>query len=95
MATQLKDILKKLTSSNSPLSRVFKNCDLLSLWSEIVGEKIAGHTEAIKIRGKILYVSVDGSAWAQELSYLKEEIMRKINAKAGETAIEEIRFKVK
>jgi|GEM_PF-1606131 len=68
-------------------------CRLLSLWGKIVDERVGRQTEAIKIRNRVLYVSTATSAWAQELSYLKAEIIKKFNAEARKEAIRDIKFR--
>ena len=68
-------------------------CRLLSLWERVVDERVGRQTEAIKIRNRVLYVSTTTSAWAQELSFLKREIISKFNAAAGREAIHDIRFR--
>jgi len=64
------------------------------LWDEVVSDTIKKHTKPIKIQRKIIYVSVDNSVWANELNYLKEDIIKKINDKSGEKVITDIKFKV-
>jgi predicted nucleic acid-binding Zn ribbon protein len=56
---------------------------------------VGRHTEAVKIRNRVLYVSTSTSTWAHELSFIKKEIIKKFNARAGEEAIRDIRFKSK
>lgn len=72
---------------------VIKNANLLSLWVEIVDDKIKNNTEPVKITNRTLYISTASPAWAQELNFLKPDIIRKFNQKAGEEAISDIRFK--
>ncbi len=48
-------------------------------WISIVGEKIAARTRVGSlVKGK-LTVKVASSAWSQELSFLKEDLIRKLN----------------
>jgi predicted nucleic acid-binding Zn ribbon protein len=68
-------------------------CRLLSLWEKVVDERVGKQTEAIKIRNRTLYVSTATPAWAQELSFLKREIVKKFNAEAGKDVIRDIKFK--
>jgi len=75
-------------------SKLLKCLNGVLLWEKVVNKKIAKHTYAVKIVKKILYVNVDSSVWAQELNFLKREIIDRINTKVGETLIKDIRFKV-
>lgn len=63
------------------------------LWAEVVTEEISRQTEAIKVKNRVLYVNTKSPVWAQELNFLKKEIIDKINAMAGLEAVKDIRFK--
>lgn len=73
--------------------RTIDICRRLDLWKEVVDERVGKHAEAIKIRNRTLYLSVSSPAWAQELSFLKKEIIERYNKKAGSEVIDDIRFK--
>ncbi len=73
--------------------RAIKACGLVSLWGEVVDERVGKHTEPVKISHRTLYVSTSSSTWAQELGFLKKEIIEKFNQKAGSEVIRDIRFK--
>ena len=61
-------------------------------WSEIVGDRIAQETRALKIDNKTLVVKVYKAAWRQQLVFLKDEILRKIEIDLGRGVVEDIRF---
>lgn len=63
-------------------------------WSEIVGEKIAGHTMPSHIKYRKLCVLVDSSAWMQELTFLKDRIIEQINKITGNKLINDIYFRI-
>ncbi|KAF0134912.1 MAG: hypothetical protein FD145_293 [Candidatus Saganbacteria bacterium] len=88
MTELLSEILK-----GSEINKLIKNANIVLLWSECVPREIAKNTEAIKIRNKVLYVDAKTSVWAQELNFLKKEILEKINEIAGFKAVADIRFK--
>ena len=90
MTKKLSEILEKLQTGPA---RTLRACKLLSLWSKVVDEKIGKQTEAVKIRNRTLYVSTRSPAWAQELSFLKDKIIKKFNEQAGEEAIQDIKFR--
>lgn len=72
---------------------LIKNCRILSLWPQVVDERVKKNTEAIKIMNRTLYISTSSPVWAQELSFLKREIIKKFNQEAGEEVISDIKFK--
>lgn len=88
MTQLLADILKEGT-----LGRAVREGRVVTLWETTVSSEIARHTEAVKIHRKTLYVNVKSPVWAQELNFLKVQIIDKINQAAGYPAIKDIRFK--
>ena len=47
-------------------------------WREIVGDEIARLSKPESIHGKALVVRVSNSAWAQELSFQKQIILKRL-----------------
>lgn len=47
-------------------------------WTEIVGEVLAEKTCPRKIQKAVLVISVENAAWAQHLTYMKEQILEAI-----------------
>jgi len=75
------------------LKQRLKQAEAVRKWDEIVGERIACETQAEIVRGKTLFVKVTSPIWAQELSFLKPEIMKKLRQEIGRGVITDIRFK--
>lgn len=86
MTQLLRDILQE--------DKKFRGLNAILLWADVVESKIQKHTLALKIQNSVLYVLCESAVWAQELGFFKQEIIGKINDKAGFKAIKEIRFKV-
>jgi predicted nucleic acid-binding Zn ribbon protein len=63
-------------------------------WAEWVGARIARHTRAVGFRDGTLIVEVEGSAWMQELGFLKREIIRTLNERVGASVVQDVRFTV-
>jgi hypothetical protein len=63
-------------------------------WSEVVGQHIAAHTSPDQIRFKKLYVYVRHSVWLQQLTYLKPDLLKKINAAAGEMLVSDLILRI-
>jgi predicted nucleic acid-binding Zn ribbon protein len=85
------DVLASLLEHRGLKENVRRHTALL-WWDEAVGPKIAARARPVEIRGKTLFVDVRGSSWIHELSFLKEDILRKLNERVGGGAIEEIVF---
>ena len=61
-------------------------------WPEIVGEKIAGVSQAVRFEDDTLLVSVPDSVWRQQLSMEVEAILEKIHAVPGGKTVKKIHF---
>jgi hypothetical protein len=61
-------------------------------WKEIVGERVAQRTRVGKIYQRVLLVKVASSAWCQELSFLKPDLLRKL--RLADFQVDDLRFKV-
>lgn len=68
---------------------------VLAEWPALVGERIAGATEAEAVRDDgILVVRVRTGSWAQELSLMTPQIIARVNAGRGSGRIEGIHWRV-
>lgn len=63
-------------------------------WPQLVGPRLARHTRAVGFREGTLRVEVEGSAWMQELGFLKRELIVRINQHLGSHLIRDIRLVV-
>ncbi len=94
---------RKIPSPFTPLSAVVEHFirnrglegkqreyNLHNQWDAIVGEPISSHTRPDTIRFGTLHVLVDNSAWLQQLTFLKPELMRKVESYLGEGVIKNI-----
>ena len=61
-------------------------------WADVVGARVASHSRALRMEGGLLFVGVDSSVWAQELSLMKRRILRELNGRIGEDVIEDVHF---
>ena len=68
---------------------------IFRLWNEIVGDFVAQKVEPIKIRRKKLYIRISDSSFRQEFVFMKKEILKKIEEKAGKGIVSDISFAVK
>lgn len=63
-----------------------------SRWDEIVGPHIARVTRGARVSGNTLFVEVEGAAWMTELSMMRRDLMRRLNAGRDSGRIEKIVF---
>ncbi len=93
-ATKLQAILDGVFKQ---LNRTPQQCEQLrvwDIWGEVVGPQIAGKTRPEALRNGVLVVSVTSSVWMQELSFMKQKILDRINQRLASGTIREIRFKL-
>ena len=64
----------------------------LIIWGDVVGESIASKTEAKEVKHGTLIVKVSTPVWRNEIAMRKREILKKLNAELGSTAIKNIRL---
>ncbi len=64
--------------------------ELIKLYEETAGKIFTNHTTRIYYKNKILYVHLDSAALKQELSYIKEALILKLNQGIGRRIVEEI-----
>lgn len=63
------------------------------LWARAVGAAIAKNTEPTRLIGKKLKVTVTSSAWMNELSFHKADIIEKLGEQLGKGVVKDIIFK--
>ena len=64
--------------------------EIIKLYEDLVGKMFANHTQKIGFKNKILYVKLDSASLKQELSYVKEGLVEKLNKQLGRRIVEKI-----
>lgn len=67
---------------------------LQSVWSEVVGERIAAVARPVSERGGEATVDCSDSVWAQELDLMQEQLLGRLRERLGERAPQSLRFRV-
>ena len=65
---------------------------LVAAWPEVMGEMIAGYTQDLFIKNQTLFVHLANPALRADLSMMRLEIVKKLNAAVGSQVIADIRF---
>lgn len=104
-ATDGKDVLaarKDLNRIGGPLQELLTKLHLVkpmvgwqavSLWPDVVGERVAERSKAVAFRDGILIVDVASPSWMTELSYLKRRIVKDLNRQIGENVVQDIQLR--
>ncbi len=88
LAEALKDYIREMN-----LEGKLNEVGVINSWEETVGRAIASRTSKIYIRDKVLYVHLNSSVVRNELLMLRQELMEKLNSKAGAEVIKDIVLK--
>ena len=77
------------------LQHKIREYQVVEKWADVVGPHIAASSAADKVWDGILYVCCKSSAWSNELSLHKEDIIKKLNSAVGKKIVLDIRFSAK
>ena len=72
------------------IEKSIKGYQALTIWSEIVGKRIAEISEPVKIRNGKLFIRVKTDSWRNELIYHKKDITDRLNASLGSVVVKDI-----
>lgn len=84
-------VLRKAAFENN-MKGLPRRWKLFTVWSKVVGPALADKTEPLSIRDNVILVKVSDPTWAHELTYLKEEMLDKLNREMKGKTITDIRF---
>jgi predicted nucleic acid-binding Zn ribbon protein len=86
---KIRDVLQEFLRENK-LDVKLRERGLIDSWEELMGKTISRATKKIYIKDGKLFVVISSSVIRNELYMLKQEIVRKLNEKAGEDIITEL-----
>lgn len=67
----------------------------LALWATVVGPQVAARTQADSLHDGVLRVLVVGSAWIQELSLMRGQLLERYRQALGDScAVRELQFRL-
>jgi hypothetical protein len=87
------DILQKVLKRHGVPVRT-EDHQLQKIWSEAVGPKIAAYARPDAIKRNVLFVKVANSVWMQQLHFLKQDILEKINRSYENNPVRNIFFSI-
>lgn len=91
-AAQVTDLLTAILRG-TPAEQRLKEGRIWLVWDEAVGDRIASHAQPAAFRNGVLTVHVDSAPWLQQLTYLKKELLTKVNEALEEEQVKEIHLK--
>ena len=77
----------------TPVEKRLEEGRIWVIWEQAVGNRIASHAVPCAFREGTLTLTVDSAPWMQQLTYLKQELIGKVNEALGEEMVKEISMK--
>jgi len=87
----IKDLLE-VAFKNTALRDKSKENMVFPLWNVVVGQKIALKAHPYRLENGTLKVIVSSSTWTQQLSFMKEQIIKSYLDLTGEEIVKDIKF---
>ncbi len=91
--TQKIDELVERVLRNMGLEQKFKEYEVSQIWPEVVGQMIASRTKSIGVIDGKLFVSFDSAVVKNEISMVKEGLVRALNERVGKVVVRDIVIK--
>jgi len=88
LAEAIKDYVREMNMEGK-----LNEIGLINSWEEIVGKAISSRTSKIYIKDHVLYIHLNSSVVRNELLMLRQELIEKLNQKAGTEVIRDIVLK--
>ena len=64
------------------------------MWPDVAGELIAGEAKPVSERGGTVTIACRSAVWAQELTLLGPDLVRRLNEALGTTRVAELKCRV-
>jgi predicted nucleic acid-binding Zn ribbon protein len=65
-----------------------------SVWSEVVGERVAAAARPVSERGGEVTIACSDAVWAEELDLMQESLKQRLGERLGDSAPRSLRFRV-
>ena len=76
-----------------PAGRRLEEGKIWLVWNAAVGKQIAAKAHPVNFRDGVLTVAVSSAPWMQQLTFLKQGMIEKINARLGAEMVRDIYLK--
>ena len=74
------------------LGQKVAECRAQLAWERAVGEQLAQHAQPMRIKRGRMEVAVSSPVWSSQLSFMKGEILKRINGEAGSEIVTDLIF---
>jgi len=80
------------TFADLGIAEKVERASVVADWEDLVGDHIARVATPVRVQGETLFVEVESASWRMELSMMRPQLMRKLNAGKRRGRIERIVF---
>lgn len=91
---KIEDLIKQSLKSFN-LEHKTRERGALIVWEDVVGARVAKAASADNIREGTLFVTCRTGTWANELTFMKADIIAKLNVRLGGKFVKDIRFSIR
>lgn len=91
LPTRAASIVDNVLAARKLTSRVFQ-ARVFQAFADVAGETIRKHARPMRLRGTELTIAVDSASWRQQLTFLIEDLKKKMNDKLGREVVSLIRL---
>ncbi len=72
------------------LEHKLRECRARQVWDEAVGPALAAQSRPLRVRNGRMEVAVPSAVWRNQVSFMKQDIIAKVNELAGQDTIREL-----
>lgn len=87
--TTLKEAMDRLVDAYGLREKLDEQA-VATLWDDLAGGMVARHTVAVKLRKGKLSIKVDSAPLRQELTFMREGLIKTINQRLGREVVQQI-----
>ena len=87
--SSIKDLVNALMKRYGVDEKIAEN-RLIMAWEEVLGKTVGKYSRNLYIRNRKLYVTVNSSIVKVELQMIKDQLINRLNEKAGKDIIDQI-----
>ena len=67
-------------------------CEVLLAWEEVAGPELAARARPTRVRNASLELAVPSAAWRTQLSFAKDDLVRRLNERVGRSVVSDIKL---
>lgn len=91
---RVKALIEKIAKQTGLEGKIIE-LKILQNWQGEVGTEISNHTTPIKLFKGKLFVKVDSPIWMNQLTFIKKDIINKLNSSIKANIVKDIFFTLK